>query len=188
MATAAVSIMSTEVFKVVIAGPGNVGKTSLFRRYMSGRFEPSYTATVGVDMNVATLDFPDGRVVLGIVDLGGQQSFVGLRNRFYQGTHHLILVYDITNRATFDEIPKWFDGITQGACASGRMLLTGSLVANKADMKNKAQVPTSEGEKLAKIMSMSYFEVSAKTGQGVSEMFVHAAVSCRTMHQMLSQH
>jgi len=164
-----------------------VGKTSLFRRYLSGKFEPDYTATVGVDMNVATLEFPDGRVVLDVIDLAGQQSFVSLRNRFYQGAHHLILVYDMTDRSTFEEVPKWFQAIAQGACPSGGMLLTGSLVANKADMVQNIQVKTQEGQDLAKMMSMDYFEASAKTGQNVSEIFLHAAVSCRTTMQSLRE-
>jgi small GTP-binding protein len=171
--------LSTEVFKIVLAGPRNVGKTSLLRRYLSGKFEPHYTATVGVDMNVATLDFPDGRVVLDVVDLAGQQSFVSLRNRFYQGTHHLILVYDMTDRSTFEEVPKWYDAITQGACPSGAMHLTGSLVGNKVDMVEKTTVTSQEGRGLAKLLALEYFEASAKTGQNVSEIFLHAAASCR---------
>lgn len=162
-----------------------MGKTSLFRRYLSGKFEPHYTATVGVAMNVATLEFPDGRVVLDVVDLAGQQSFVSLRNRFYQGAHHLILVYDMTERSTFEEVSKWYDAITQGACPSGGMHLTGSLVGNKADITQKLTVTTQEGQDLAKLLSLEYFEASAKTGQNVSEIFVHAAVSCRVTIQAL---
>jgi Ras-related protein Rab-1A len=177
--------LSTEVFKIVLAGPRNVGKTSLLRRYLSGEFEPRYTATVGVNLNVATLEFPDGRVVLDVVDLAGQQSFVSLRNRFYQGTHHLILVYDMTDRSTFEEVPKWYDAITKGSCPSGGMHLTGSLVGNKADMADKLTVKTKEGNDLAKLLSMEYFEASAKTGQNVSEIFLHAAASCRATLESL---
>lgn len=177
--------MSIEVFKIILAGPRNVGKTSLLRRYLSGEFEPHYTATVGVNLNVATLDFPDGRVVLDVVDLAGQQSFVSLRNRFYQGTHHLILVFDKTDRSTFEEVPKWYDAITKGACPSAGMHLTGSLVGNKADVAEKLVVTTEEGIDLAKLLSMEYFEASAKTGQNVSEIFLHAAVTCRMALQSL---
>jgi small GTP-binding protein len=179
--------LSTEVYKIIVAGPRNVGKTSLLRKYLSGKFDPDYTATVGVDMNVASLDFPDGRVVLDVVDLAGQQSFVSLRNRFYQGAHHLILVYDMTDRPTFEEVPKWYQAITQGACPSGGILLTGSLVANKADIIKKLTVKTQEGQDLAKLMSMEYFEASAKTGQNVSEIFLHAAISCRMALQSLRE-
>ncbi|RDE16267.1 MAG: hypothetical protein C4K47_01755 [Candidatus Thorarchaeota archaeon] len=180
-------VLPTEVFKIILAGPRNVGKTSLLRRYLSGRFEPQYTATIGVDMNVASLDFPDGKVVLDVIDLAGQQSFISLRNRFYQGTHHLILVFDMTDRPTFEEVPKWYDAITQGACPSPGMHLTGSLVGNKADMVQKLALTSQEGQDLAELLSMQYFEASAKTGQNVSEIFLHAAISCRMTLQSLRQ-
>ena len=174
-----VDALTAEVYKTLIVGPRNVGKTSLVRRYLLGRFETTYTATVGADLSVATLNFPEGTVILSVVDLGGQQTFAALRNRFYQGAHHVILVYDKTDRSTFEDIPKWFETLTEGIRMPSYIFLAGSLVANKADLKDASEVTTEEGHQLADLLSMKYFETSAKTGTNVGEVFIHAATSCR---------
>ncbi len=171
--------LTAEVYKTLIVGPRNVGKSSLVRRYLLGRFETTYTATVGADLSVATFDFPEGTIVLSVVDLGGQQTFAALRNRFYQGAHHVILVYDKTDRSTFEDIPKWYETLTDGIRMPSYIFLAGSLVANKVDLTDAVEVTEEEGRQLADLLSMKYFEASAKTGINVAEIFLHAASSCR---------
>jgi small GTP-binding protein len=163
-----------------------VGKSSLVRRYLSDTFQPDYTATVGVDMKPSMVDFPDGRVVMSIVDLGGQESFTSLRNRFYQGSHHVILVYDVTNRETFDAIPKWYESLNQGVCLPEEVALGGTLVGNKVDVTEKIVVDTEEGQQLADLLSLAFFETSAATGKSVAELFIHAASSCREFSKQLN--
>ena len=177
--TRMVKPLTAEVYKTLIVGPRNVGKSSLVRRYLLGRFETTYTATVGADLSVATFDFPEGTIVLSVVDLGGQQTFAALRNRFYQGAHHVILVYDKTDRSTFEAIPKWYETLTEGIRMPSYIFLAGSLVANKVDLTEDAEVTEEEGRQLAHLLSMKYFEASAKTGVNVAEIFIHAASSCR---------
>ena len=178
LSTRMVHALTAEVYKTLIVGPRNVGKTSLVRRYLLGRFETTYTATVGADLSVATFDFPEGTIVLSVVDLGGQQTFAALRNRFYQGAHHVILVYDKTDRSTFEDIPKWYETLTDGIRMPSYIFLAGSLVANKVDMTDAAEVTEEEGRQLADLLSMKYFEASAKTGINVAEIFLHAVSSC----------
>ncbi len=170
--------MTAQVYKTLVMGPRNVGKTSLIQRYLRDDFNESYTATVGVGMNIASFEFPEGKVVLSVVDLGGQHSFAALRNRFYAGSHHVILVFDVTERATFDDIPEWFDNLAESVCISGAMTIPGSLVANKIDLEARRDVSKKEVENLASILSLKYFETSAKEGTNVSELFFHAAASC----------
>ena len=177
--TRMVKPLTAEVYKTLIVGPRNVGNSSLVRRYLLGRFETTYTATVGADLSVATFDFPEGTIVLSVVDLGGQQTFAALRNRFYQGAHHVILVYDKTDRSTFEAIPKWYETLTEGIRMPSYIFLAGSLVANKVDLTEDAEVTEEEGRQLAHLLSMKYFEASAKTGVNVAEIFIHAASSCR---------
>ncbi|TFG12047.1 GTP-binding protein [Candidatus Thorarchaeota archaeon] len=173
--------MTAQVYKTLVMGPRNVGKTSLIQRYLKDDFKESYTATIGVGMNVASFEFPEGKVVLSVVDLGGQHSFTALRNRFYAGSQHVILVFDVTERATFDEIPKWFDNLVESVCISGAMTIPGSLVGNKIDLEQQRVVSNEEAENLARILSLKYFETSAKDGSHVSELFFHAAASCHEL-------
>ena len=178
--------LSAMVFKTLIIGPGGVGKSSLVRRYLSDTFQPDYTATVGVDMKPSMVDFPDGRVVMSIVDLGGQESFTSLRSRFYQGSHHVIFVYDVTNRESFDAIPKWYESFSSGVCLPDEIAFGGTLVGNKIDDTEKIVVLTEEGKGLADLFSLAFFETSAATGESVAELFIHAASACREFSKQLS--
>lgn len=130
-------------------------------------------------MNVASFEFPDGKIVLSVVDIGGQQSFTALRGRFFLGSHHVIFVYDRTNRETFDNIPKWYESLNRGPYMTDDEALCGSLVANKSDIADEIQVSTKDGKQLANLLSLEYFETSAKTGEGVGELFIQAATTSR---------
>ncbi|MFW9767661.1 MAG: Rab family GTPase, partial [Candidatus Thorarchaeota archaeon] len=152
--------MAIELYKTIIVGPPNVGKSSIVRRYQSDEFRETHTATIGADLSAATFEFPEGRVVLTIADIGGQETFAGLRNQFYQGAHHLIMVYDVTDRATFERITDLHEALTEKICIQREKFLGGSLVANKSDMKNEAQVSSQEGQLLADLLTLKYFETS----------------------------
>jgi Ras-related protein Rab-1A len=176
-----------EVYKAIVVGPRNVGKSSLVRRHMEDIFSETYKATVGADMKVTSMNFPEGDVVLTIVDLGGQESFSLLRSSFYQGAHHVMLVYDKTERLTFDEVVNWYEKLSMSFCGKDRRPVTGALVANKSDLLEKSEVTTAEGKQLADVLCLKYFETSAKTGEGVPELFLNAAIATRQMFQNLRQ-
>ena len=178
-----VSIVSVELYKAIIVGPPNVGKSSLVRRYQSDEFRETHTATIGADLSAATFEFPEGRVVLTIADIGGQETFAGLRNQFYQGAHHLIMVYDVTDRATFERITDLHEALTEKICIQREDFLGGSLVANKSDMMEQAEVTTQDGQLLADLLTLKFFETSAKTGMNVSELFHYAAAESRRLHR-----
>ncbi len=174
--------MSVQLYKAIIVGPPNVGKTSLVRRYKSDEFRETHTATIAAELSAATFEFPEGRVVLTIADIGGQESFAGLRHQFYQGAHHLIMVYDVTSRASFERITTMYEALTEKICIQREKFLGGSLVANKSDMIEDAQVAANEGQLLADLLTLKFFETSAKTGKNVSELFHYAAAESRRLH------
>ncbi len=173
--------MSVELYKAIIVGPPNVGKSSLVRRYQSDEFRESHTATIGASLSASTFEFPEGRVVLTIADIGGQESFSGLRNQFYQGAHHLLLVYDVTDRSTFERITELHEALTEKICIQREDFLGGSLVANKSDLADEAQVTEQEGQLLADLLTLKFFPTSAKTGMNVSELFHYAAAESRRL-------
>ncbi|MGD2072909.1 MAG: Rab family GTPase [Candidatus Thorarchaeota archaeon] len=171
--------MSAEIFKILLIGPPNVGKSSLVKRFTADEFEDSYIATAGVSLSISRMDFPEGRIVLTLLDLGGQESYRDLRNRFYQGAHYVILVYDRTDRSTFQQIPKWYESFCRNVCVPQSIFVPGALVANKVDLSEKEEVSSEEGKQLANILAWDYFETSAVTGVNVSELFIKAAYSSR---------
>ncbi len=172
--------LSVELYKAIIIGPRNVGKSSLVRRYLEDIFTETYTATVGVNMHAANMNFPDGTVVLSLVDLGGQESFTLLRSRFYQGAHHVMLIYDCTERETFDQIVDWYENLALSFCQAEKNPISGALVSNKCDLSEEIEVTPQEGKQLADVLCLDFFETSAKTGDGVGELFINAATTSRT--------
>jgi len=173
--------MATELYKAIIVGAPSVGKSSLVRRYQTNEFREDHTATVAADLSAMVFDFPEGKVVLTIVDVGGQETFAGLRNRFYEGAHHLIMVYDMTNKETFKRITPLHEALTDKICIQRDKFLGGSLVANKCDLKDEAVITEQEGRLLADLLQLEYIETSARTGHNVPEMFLHAAAESRRL-------
>lgn len=103
------------VLKVVIAGDGNVGKTSLVRRYCERKFDTSRIATIGVDFQTHTVDLPSGQVKLSIWDMAGQERFRVVRGGFYRGSLAAALVFDITNPSSLTNLESWYQEISEVA-------------------------------------------------------------------------
>ncbi|MFW9909855.1 MAG: Rab family GTPase [Candidatus Thorarchaeota archaeon] len=171
--------MATEVYKAIVIGPASVGKSSLVRRYLEDIFTETYTATIGAQLKAANMNFPDGTVVLSIVDLGGQESFELLRSQFYQGAHYVMLVYDPTERETFDAIIEWYEGLALSFCERSENPVNGALVANKSDKESFFEVDPQEGRQLAQVLCLDFYQTSAKTGENVGELFINAAIKSR---------
>jgi len=161
---------SQYVLKVVVVGDGAVGKTSLIIRYTEGHFRESYIVTIGSGFAVKALNLGGTLVKLQLWDLAGQPHFSSVRPVFYRGSVGAILVYDVTRRETFENIPGWFREVTQ---VTGD--LTSVLLANKVDLADQRVVSTEEGLAFAQKQGWSYFETSAKDGRGVNEAFRHIA-------------
>jgi len=173
--------LAAELYKAIIVGAPSVGKSSLVRRYQTGEFRETHTATVAADLSAIAFDFPSGKVVLTVVDVGGQETFAALRHTFYVGSNHVIFVYDMTNKETFKRITPLYEALSEKICIQGDQHLAGSLVANKSDLKSEVVIDTQEGRMLANLLHLEYFETSARTGDRVSEMFLHAASESRRL-------
>ena len=152
------------VLKVVIAGDGNVGKTSLVRRYCEGKFEVSRVATIGVDFQTQIVKLPSGQVKLSIWDMAGQERFRVVRGGFYRGSLAAALVFDITNPSSLTNLEKWYQEISEVAPNQKFMI-----VGNKIDLE-RVQGPEPAQAYAAKI-GAPYLETSALTGEGVGRMF-----------------
>jgi small GTP-binding protein len=156
------------VLKVVIAGDGNVGKTSLIRRFCEGKFEQSRVATIGVDFQTKVVDLAPGAVKLSIWDMAGQDRFQVMREGFYRGCRAAALVYDLTELETLAHIKRWRDELV-GVVPGVPMML----VANKRDLAPDASLVP--GEAMARAFKIPLIITSARTGDGVAELFISIA-------------
>jgi len=165
------SSQDTQVFplaKVVVAGDGAVGKTSLIRRYCAGMFEESRVLTIGVDFQVKLVEV-DGRAIkLSIWDIAGQERFGSFRDTFYRGAHAVALVYDVTDVLSMNNLPNWRREIAQVA-PHARFCVVG----NKIDLHRV--IPRGAVEEWATAQGVPYIETSAKTAEGVGEFFLTLA-------------
>jgi small GTP-binding protein len=168
--------MPISIFKVLLVGDPNVGKSSLIRRLLLGEFDENYQTTIGVDLSAVVIDLAKSTpTILTLVDLGGQKEFSNLRTHYYKDAHFSLLVYDISNRDSFDALPGWFDGMAIALNRAHKDLAPGFLIGNKADMEDTRVVPYQEGKLYASTIGWNFVETSAKTGLNVEETFTSIA-------------
>ncbi|GAB6025724.1 Ras-protein Rab-18-B [Chamberlinius hualienensis] len=153
--------------KLLILGGCGVGKSSLLLRFTDDRFDTEQAATIGVDFKVKKLKVDGNCVKLAIWDTAGQERFRTLTPNFYRGAQGVILVYDVSNRASFAELDVWLNELETYCNVNGCIKM---LVGNKIDKGNR-EVSRDEGAKYARKHSMLFIESSAKTREGVQLAF-----------------
>jgi len=162
------------LFKVVVIGDGAVGKTSITVRICHGQFDGEYLMTIGVEFGMKTCNIKGKKVKIQVWDTAGQERFRFLQPAYYSGAHGALIVYDVTRRQSFENIPIWIGYLTGNV---GNTIPT-ILVGNKCDLEDLRSVGVDEGEYLARHLSKHYqqdipfFETSAKTNQNVEEVFL----------------
>jgi small GTP-binding protein len=157
------------VYKMILGGDGFVGKTTIVNTFMGEEFSVDYKPTIGTNIlrKDCSLDNIDTVVRFTIYDLAGQGQFARVRKSYLMNAKAGFLVYDVTNRKSFENITKWYTEITSGADMEGVMILIG----NKIDLEDKRVVSTEEGENLGKILGIPYLETSALNKDMVDEAF-----------------
>ncbi|XP_060906183.1 ras-related protein Rab-42b [Labrus mixtus] len=158
-------------FRIIMLGDSTVGKSSLLKRFTENLFLESINQTVGVDFYVHFLEVEPGvRVKLQFWDTAGQERFRSVTRSYYRNSVGGLLVFDMTNRASFDHVKEWHAEVCERV-QPYRVLFI--LVGQKSDIDAEGGrvVSREEAEKLAKQLGVPYAEVSAKTGQNVKEAF-----------------
>ncbi|XP_062584112.1 ras-related protein Rab-18A-like [Saccostrea cucullata] len=153
--------------KILIIGESGVGKSSLLLRFTDDTFDPEQAATIGVDFKVKTLQVDGNKAKLAIWDTAGQERFRTLTPSYYRGAQGAILVYDVTNRASFQKLDVWLNELET---FSTKHDLIKMLVGNKIDQENR-EVSKEDGLKFARKHHMLFIEASAKTREGVQCAF-----------------
>ncbi len=154
-------------FKILTIGESGVGKTCVLRRFVENKFLKNHLATIGIDFKTKTLNINNQEIKLKIWDTAGQERFRNITTQYYKGADGIVLVYDVTDEASFEKIRDWMDQISSNTQRDEIGLV---LLGNKCDMDPRV-VTEDMGNKMAEDLKISYFETSALTGQGIKEAF-----------------
>ncbi|XVF00493.1 hypothetical protein REPUB_Repub04eG0005700 [Reevesia pubescens] len=156
------------LIKLLLIGDSGVGKSCLLLRFADGSFTTSFITTIGIDFKIRTIELEGKRIKLQIWDTAGQQRFDQITTAYYRGAMGLLLVYDVTNETSFDNIRKRIRKIYDYASENAQIILIG----NKADLdESERVVPRLRGQTLAGEYGIKFFETSSKSNLGVEEVF-----------------
>jgi small GTP-binding protein len=166
--------MSLYVFKVIIIGPGAVGKTSLLHRFVENKFSFRYKLTIGADFLSKIFTHPKdpkSTIKLQIWDIGGQDRYKFLRSSFFDGANGALIVFDLSRWHTFEELDDWLKDLHEYAGENIPFILIG----NKLDLVEKGEelYERENAQVFAKKEKTYYVETSAKTGENVEEAFLN---------------
>ena len=156
-------------YKIIIAGPPAVGKTSLLHRFIDNSFQNNYKLTIGTEFLTKMIQFKKQEAKLAIWDIGGQRRFAQIRRTFYAGTNGILLVFDLTKQETFDEMKTWLNEIYETI----REEVPFVLIGNKLDLIKATgrAFNYNESKLFAAERNSIYIETSAKTGDNVEFAF-----------------
>jgi Ras-related protein Rab-1A len=155
------------LFKLLLIGDSGVGKSSLLHRFADDIYTDSYISTIGVDFKIKTMNVGDKMVKLQIWDTAGQERFRTITSSYYRGAQGIIVVYDITDVDSFNNVKQWLSEIDRYASENVDKLLVG----NKSDLEPNRQVTKAMAQEFADSLNVKCIETSAKESSHVDEAF-----------------
>ena len=156
------------IFKVLLLGNSDVGKSSLLLRFAESVWNDSFVPTIGVDFKVKTVEIGDKKVKMQIWDTAGQERFRNVVSTYFRGSNGILLIYDITNKDSFKNLESWLIEIEKNASENVLKILIG----NKCDLESERGITKEEGQAFANRNGMQFIETSAKMDTNVSEAFL----------------
>ena len=162
-----VSVEDLIKLKLIVVGNQGTGKTSILNRFVSETFDENYQATIGLDFHSKNITIHDQDVRLIIYDTAGQEKFRSLIPMYIREAQIILFIYDISDKESFDSIPKWIQQVNDVINKE----VVFALIGNKLDLESNRKVTFEEGKKLAEKNNYVFQEVSAKTGGNFEKLF-----------------
>ena len=161
---------SKYIIKILTLGDTTVGKTSIVLRYSDDKFHDSNNlATIGIDFKIKQINRGGESIKISIYDTAGQERFQNIIKHYYRGANGVLLTFDISNKSSFEKLNFWLKDLKENSDNIDELFIC--LIGNKLDKEDKREVSKEEANKYARENNMPYFEVSAKTGQGIKNLF-----------------
>lgn len=155
------------IFKLLLIGDAEVGKSSILLRFADQNFFSSYFPTIGIDFKIKTIE-QDGKFIkLLIWDAAGQERYRTITSSYYTNSSGFLYVFDLTNKQSFDHIRMWYDESIKYRTDLAQAILVGT----KLDLAEERQVSYQEAMLIAEDLGISYIEVSALTGHNIDTLF-----------------
>ena len=155
------------IFKVLLLGNSNVGKSSLFLRFVDDIWNDTFVPTIGVDFKIKTFDIDEKKIKMQIWDTAGQERFKNIIASYYRGAHGILLIYDVTDKDSFKNLSNWLIEIEKNASKNVLKVLIG----NKNDLEDKRVITYNQGKEFADTYGLKFIETSAKKNLNVNEAF-----------------
>ena len=156
------------IFKILMLGDSEVGKSCFLMRYSDNVFVENYITTIGLDYKLKTIKLDSGKVIkVQLWDTAGQDKYRTIAKNYFKGSHGILLLYDVTKQSSFQNIRDWIQDIREEVSQKAIIFLIG----NKIDLVDKRKISKEKGIELAEEYKLPFFEASAKSGENVDEVF-----------------
>ena len=155
------------IFKTLIIGDTNVGKSNLLLRYVKNDFSVDMKSTVGVEFGSKILKILGINIKAQIWDTAGQERYRSMTSSYFKWSKGVLIVYDITNQSSFESVDRWINEFRMKSDENSSIIIVG----NKNDLEEERKVTKEEGEEKAKKFNLGFFETSAKDGKNVDDAF-----------------
>lgn len=163
------------LFKLLLIGDSGVGKSCLLLRFADDTYTESYISTIGVDFKIRTIELDGKTIKLQIWDTAGQERFRTITSSYYRGAHGIIVVYDVTDQESFNNVKQWLQEIDRYASENVNKLLVG----NKCDLTTKKVVDFTTAKEYADQLGIPFLETSAKNATNVEQAFMTMAAEIK---------
>lgn len=166
------------IMKLLLVGDSGVGKSCLLLRFVEDKFNPSFITTIGIDFKIRTIESKGKRIKLQVWDTAGQERFRTITTAYYRGAMGIVLIYDVTDSRSFENVENWFQTVTQHTNEDAQIFLVG----NKCDDEVNRQVSKEQGQELAAKLNVPFLEASAKSNENVDSIFYELASIIQEKH------
>ena len=173
-------------FNIIVVGESGVGKSQIISRIWGDEFNPNSRATIGIDFKMINIHVKNKNIKFKVWDTAGQERYKSLASSFFRNVQGIILVYDVSNKESFEDLKIWLDSIKSNLGSSENNVKK-IIIGNKIDLDR--EVTKDEAETFCKQLKIEYFETSAKENVNVKEAFlklVHMMLGSKLDTQKLS--
>lgn len=155
------------LFKILFIGNSGTGKSAIVNRYVDEKFDEEFTSTIGVDFKIKSLIHNENIIKLQIWDTAGQERFKTITSNYYRGVQGIILVFDLTDKNSYEKIDDWLKEIDKN-CDSKHSTI---IIGNKSDIISERLISFKEAKEYVEKLGFKYCEVSAKTNSNIDYIF-----------------